>query len=64
MGISTSIEAERIQTPEIVLRRIAIRVVAMLPDDKADAERVLDLARSLQESFIDPASQVPLVRKP
>lgn len=39
-------------TPEITLRRLAIRVAALLPDDKADATIVLQLAAELVNGFL------------
>ncbi len=39
-------------TPEITLRRLAIRVAALLPDDKVDATIVLQLAAELVNGFL------------
>lgn len=39
-------------TPEIVLKRIAIRVAALLPDDSVDAATVLRHAAGLVEGFL------------
>lgn len=39
-------------TPEIVLKRIAIRVAALLPDDSTDAATVLRHAADIVDGFL------------
>lgn len=40
--------------PERWLRRHAVQIVAQLPEDSNDALMVLELARTLVESFLTP----------
>lgn len=44
---------------ELWLRRHAVQIAAQLPEGPADALAVLEYARIIVESFLNPQSQVP-----